>query len=32
VNTLHTKRGKQAIVKLSDSDSAEEIYNRLGQI
>ncbi len=32
VNTLRTKRGKQAIVKLSDSDSAEEIYNRLGQI
>jgi large subunit ribosomal protein L23 len=32
VNTLHTKRGKQAIVKLSDSDVAEDIYNRLGQI
>ena len=32
VNTLHTKHGKQAIVKLSDADSAEEIYNRLGQI
>lgn len=32
VNTLRTKRGKQAIVKLSDGDSAEEIYNRLGQI
>jgi large subunit ribosomal protein L23 len=32
VNTLRTKRGKQAVVKLSDADSAEEIYNRLGQI
>lgn len=32
VNTLRTKRGKQAIVKLADTDSAEEIYNRLGQI
>ena len=32
VNTVHTKRGKRAIIKLSESDSAEEVYNRLGQM
>jgi large subunit ribosomal protein L23 len=32
VNTLHTKRGKRAIVKLSPKDPAQEIYGRLGQM
>lgn len=32
VNTLHTKRGKRAIVKLSQADNAEDIYTRLGQM
>ena len=32
VNTLHTKRGKRAIVKLSEEDNAEDIYTRLGQM
>ena len=32
VNTLYTKKGKRAIVKLSDKDSAQEIYGRLGQM
>jgi large subunit ribosomal protein L23 len=32
VNTLHTKRGKRAIIKLSDKDSAQDVYNRLGQM
>jgi len=32
VNTLHTKRGKRAIIKLSEADNAEDIYTRLGQM
>lgn len=32
VNTLHTRRGKRAIVKLSEADNAEDIYTRLGQM
>ena len=32
VNTLHTRRGKRAIIKLAEKDNAEEIYTRLGQI
>lgn len=32
VNTLNTKRGKRAIIKLSEKDSAQDIYNRLGQM
>lgn len=32
VNTLHTKRGKRAVVKLSEKDNAEDIYTRLGQM
>ena len=32
VNTLFTKRGKRAIIKLSEKDSAQEIYGRLGQM
>jgi len=32
VNTLHTKRGKRAIIKLSEEDNAEDIYTRLGQM
>jgi large subunit ribosomal protein L23 len=32
VNTLHTRRGKRAIIKLSAKDNAEDIYTRLGQM
>ncbi len=32
INTLHTKRGKRAIIKLSEADNAEDIYTRLGQM
>lgn len=32
VNTLHTRRGKRAIIKLSQKDNAEDIYTRLGQM
>jgi large subunit ribosomal protein L23 len=32
VNTLHTRRGKRAIIKLSEADNAEDIYTRLGQM
>ncbi len=32
VNTLHTRRGKRAVIKLSQADNAEDIYTRLGQM
>lgn len=32
VNTLHTRRGKRAVIKLSPKDNAEDIYTRLGQM